>query len=319
MTDVSEHDSTPTVGRRHLLRVGGLGVATAAIVAACGNSSAGEPGRVGVVPPITGLPDPVVNDIVLLRTASSLEHSAISIYDAVAKLGVLKGAVADAAARFREDHLAHAAAIEALTKQAGGSPWTCGNPRVDNVIVAPVLTRIVNGVPATADAAAVAASDDPLRDVLNFAQAVESWAGATYQSLVPLLSEPSLRRSAMLIAGDEVRHAALLALTINTARPGGYVSAADVASAFPGEPATTAPPTTVQNIASPTTVKGATPPPPPTEIPTVIAIPGQFGSLAAIPVVVGAPDANGSRLKASLETLSLNSLVYEYLGDCPSS
>ena len=50
-----------------------------------------------------------------------------------------------------------------------------------------------------------------------------------------------------------------------------------------------------------------------TEIPTVTAIPSQFGGLAAIQIVVGAGDENGTRLKLNLETPSLNSFVYEYM------
>ena len=50
-----------------------------------------------------------------------------------------------------------------------------------------------------------------------------------------------------------------------------------------------------------------------TEIPTVTAIPSQFGGLGAIQLVVGAGDENGTRLKLNLETPSLNSFVYEYM------
>jgi len=50
-----------------------------------------------------------------------------------------------------------------------------------------------------------------------------------------------------------------------------------------------------------------------TEIPSVTAIPSQFGGLGAIQLVVGAGDENGTRLKLNLETPSLNSFVYEYM------
>jgi hypothetical protein len=50
-----------------------------------------------------------------------------------------------------------------------------------------------------------------------------------------------------------------------------------------------------------------------TEIPSLTAIPSQFGTLAAIQLVVGAGDENGTRLKINLETPSLNSFVYEYM------
>ena len=48
-------------------------------------------------------------------------------------------------------------------------------------------------------------------------------------------------------------------------------------------------------------------------IPSVTAIPSQFGGLSAIQIVVGKGDENGTRLKLNLETPSLNSFVYEYM------
>jgi hypothetical protein len=304
--------------RRGFLRIGGLGLTTAALVAACG-SDGGEAGRVGVAPGADKLPDPLISDIALLRTATSLEYSAIAVYGQVFALKLLPEALVAAATRFRDEHQAHADLFAGLTEKAGGTPWLCGNPRIDTVVIAPMIDRILNGAPATSADPAIAPSDDPLRDVLTLAHGLETLAGATYQSLVPLLNDPALRRQAMVVAADEVRHASLLALTINPDRPGGYVSPADAANAQPSAPETTAPPTTVQDIASPTTVAGGEEAVPATEIPSVTAVPSQFGQLGAVLIVVGAPDVNGARLKTNIETLSLNSLVYEYQGACPST
>ena len=71
--------------------------------------------------------------------------------------------------------------------------------------------------------------------------------------------------------------------------------------------------TTTQNIAA--AAGGGKPPVAVqlTEIPTLTAIPSQFGGLAATQIVVGAGDENGTRLKLNLETPSLNSFVYEYV------
>lgn len=287
--------TTPRLDRRRFLLVGGLGAATTALVAACGGDD-GEAGRVGVAERPQPLPDAVVSDVALLRTATSLEYSAIGVYDAVFDLGILPGAVTTAATRFRDEHQGHADALAGLTEDAGGEAWRCGNPRIDQVVLAPVLDRILNGVPAGADPA-VPPSDDPLRDVLNVAHALETLAAATYQSLVPLLNDRALRRTAMVIAADEARHASLLALTMNTSRPGGYIPTAGAATTD----------TTVADDSAPAT-----------EIPAVTALPSQFGLLSAVQLVVGAPDVNGARLKANLDTLSLNSLVYEYEGACPA-
>jgi rubrerythrin len=303
-------------GRRDMLRIGGFTVATAAVIAACGEHDRGQVGRVGAVPTTIKLPDAIVTNVALLRTASSLEHTAINVYNQViGNSDLLDPALDDVAKRFMDDHVGHAALFEELTTRAGGTPWTCGNPKIDDAIINPILNRITKGAPATPTSKAIDPSDDPHRDVLNFAHGLESLAGATYQSLVALFSDPSLRADSMTVGAREARHAALLALTINAARPEGLVNFNDAVNAEPAAPPTTlpAPTTTLQNIANPS---GSGPPvlaPPQTEIPSVTAIPGQFGGLSAIQLVVGKGDENGTRLKINLETPSLNSFVYEYV------
>ena len=302
-------------GRRDVLRIGGLTVATAAVISACGEHARGEVGRVGAVATTAKLPDAVVTNVALLRTASSLEHSVINVYEQlIGKSDLLDPKFDDLAKRFKDDHVNHAQLFEKLTTDAGGAAWTCGNPKIDDVIINPVLTRITKGAAATATAKAIEPSDDPRRDMLNFAHGLESLAGATYQAFVALFSDPSLRADAMTIGAREARHAALLALTINPDRPGGLVNFADAVNAEPASPPTTiAPTTTIQNIATPAGGPKTAPVEKETEIPTVTAIPSQFGGLAAIQIVVGKGDENGTRLKLNLETPSLNSLVFEYM------
>lgn len=306
------------LGRREVLRVGGATITLGALVAACGSSNSGTIGRVGDAPPVRTLPAAVINDVVLLRTATSIENSAINVYAAVVDLGVLDnvlgGLALEYVKRFVEDHTGHAELFSELTIAAGGVPWTEGNCRLDAAFITPVVTRITVGDPDAADGA-IPPSDDPVRDVLNVAHALETLAGASYQSLVPNLTDVALRRDAMKVAADEVRHAALLALTINTERPSGWVDSAAVSTA---EPPANLPTTTVgQDIAQPATTTTAPAEQASTPIPMPTAVPTQFGSIAAIPVVVGAGDVNGVRLRANLETPSLNSLIYEYLDTCP--
>jgi rubrerythrin len=306
------------LGRREVLRVGGATITLGALVAACGQNNGGTVGRVGDAPPVRTLPPAVVNDVVLLRTATSIEISAINAYSAVAELGVLDdvldGLALEYVKRFVEDHTGHAELFSELTVAAGGVAWTEGNCRLDAVFIAPVVKRITVGDPDAPDGA-IPPSDDAVRDVLNVAHALESLAGASYQSLVPTLTDVALRRDAMKVAADEVRHAALLALTINAARPSGWVDSAAVQSAEPPAEVTTT--TAAQDIAQPATTTTEPAAPTATPIPLPTAVPTQFGSVAAIPVVVGAGDVNGVRLRANLETPSLNSLIYEYLDTCP--
>ena len=49
--------------RREVLRLGGLGAATAAVVAACGEHARGQVGRVGTAATTTSLPEAVVTNV----------------------------------------------------------------------------------------------------------------------------------------------------------------------------------------------------------------------------------------------------------------
>jgi hypothetical protein len=198
----------PSLDRRALLRNGGLALSFAAIVAACGNGRAGndDPGRLGVAAPGPTLPESEVNDGVLLRTAQSLEYTALAVYDAAAGLDVLTSAEIALVGRFVSDHERHAADLGALIGRAGAEEFTCPNPFLMDRAVGPIL-------------GALEGSDDLHRDVLNIAHAFEELAGASYQALVAALTDVSLRSSAILIGSEEQRHAAALASAINPDAP----------------------------------------------------------------------------------------------------
>lgn len=257
--------------RRHVLRLGGLSAA-GVLLASCGKQSGVEESKnvtaVGVVPEAEGLANVEVSDVVLLRTAASLEFNAIETYDAALGLGVLTGAFAPAgeiAKRLRDDHLGHADAINELVAKLGGTPFTCGNPRINEVYLGPALALITD-----------VANENPALDVVVLAHALENLAAQTYQGVVTLLSEKSLRRAAMGIAQDEARHAAVLAQSLNPGVLGVLPSVDD------------------------TTGK-----------PKAAAVPGAFGPLTPISVTVGPKNADGTRNSLILETPSLNSLIYD--------
>jgi rubrerythrin len=299
-TATAEERTAAVVGRRRFLTIGGASIATAALVAACAEDPRTGIARVGVAPSTTKLPDAVVDDVVLLRTASSLEHSAIAVYEAViGHTDLLDAAYQDVAKRFRDDHAGHAALFEKLTTEAGGTAWTVGNPRIDQVVLAPILRAILGG-PKTDLLPETPASDDIKRDVLNLAHALETLAGETYQALVPIINDAAARKEAITIGTHEVRHAALLAMAI-TGKPGGYFAPSDIAAATLETPPTVAPATTV---------KGASPS---TPIPTVYSVPSVFALLGQVQLVVGKPNDAGTRLTTNLETPSLNTFVYEYM------
>ncbi len=262
----------PRLDRRALLRSGGLALSMGAIVAACGSGRSGsqDPGRLGVAPPPATLPEAEVNDAVLLRTAQSLEYTALAVYAAASDLDVLSAAEGTLVGRFVSDHERHAADIGVLVGQAGGEEFACANPFLMERAVGPIL-------------GALADSDDLHRDVLNIAHSFEALAGATYQALVAALDDASMRSTAMLIGGEEQRHAAALAAAIN---PDALIS-----PVLLGEP--------VENDDE--------------GFPVPYAIPSTFGQLTGIELVVGARSDEGARFSTQLQTPADNTFVYDYL------
>ncbi len=263
--------SRATFDRRQLLRTGGLTVSLGAIIAACGEDRAGgtDPGRVGNAPAVEPLAEGDVDDIVLLRTAQSLEHTALDAYAAARGLEVLSAAQDTIVQRFVDDHTGHSVALGGFITDAGGEEFACANPWVSRRVITPML-------------AALEASDDQLRDVLNIAYALEGLAAASYQSLVGSLTEPDLRKVIMQIGADENRHAATLAMAI-TGTPDAYVN-----PLLFGEPAPAEEPV----------------------FPVAYAMPSTFGTVSAIELVVGAPNDEGRRFTVNLQTPAANTLVY---------
>jgi len=264
------------ISRRDALRVSGLSVFGAAFLAACGKQSGVVQSAnilsEGAVTPTTALPEGVVTDVVLLRTAASLEYNAIDTYNAVLEGGLLTGDYAkltDAVKRFRDDHQAHADAVNQLVVASGGKAHTCANTRIDSLYIQPAL-------------ALVTAKDNPdmSKDVIALAHALENLATQTYQGVVASLASPSLRGDAIRVAQDEARHAVVLAQVLN----GGYASVGPTTNEATGKP----------NVAS---------------------VPSAYGSLSSVLLQVGAPNADGVKTALTLETPSLNGLIYDFV-DC---
>ena len=260
--------------RRKFLQSGGLALASAAILAACGKSDkvATSYPRIGESPTTTGLPTAHVTDAVLLRTASSLEWCAIDAYTAVAALGLLPSAATSVVKRFQADHKAHAAALTPLIKKAGGEPFECANERINELYIGPAVELITGN-----ESKGIPASDTPVDDLIVLAHGLENLAAATYQYYVSLIATPAVRGAAMTIGQDEARHAAVLAQVII---PDGKGIAPSINE-----------------------TKGK---------PNPAAVPGAFGSLAAVTFSIGKTSEAGTKTQLSLDTPSLNSLAYEY-------
>jgi hypothetical protein len=200
--------------RRQFLKIGGTTIIGAAVLAACGgNDNPPGAGETGVTtastssttaPPNTG--ESKDADIVLLRTAASLENLAVTTYaivlgDSSTKLPTeinFDPAVVDAATLFRDHHRAHADALNAVLTGDGEQAYTKPNDYLMKNVVTPALSGLV--------------SQDA---VVRFARNLENIAAGTYAYAAGVLSTPSLRTTIMSIGGVESRHASALALVLD--------------------------------------------------------------------------------------------------------
>lgn len=205
--------SDSRTSRRDALKLGGLTLSLGAIAAACGDDRGGDtaPGRVGYAPPATDLVEGEVDDVVLLRTASSLELTAVAVYDAALGLRVLDADAAALAETLRDQHQATADEMGELTVAAGGEAWECTNPWLMDRSIGPILAAIAEG-------------DDVARDVFTLAVSLENLAAATHQSLSAQLTEPDQRIATATAAQQESRNSAVLAIA--SGGPDAYLSPA---------------------------------------------------------------------------------------------
>jgi len=173
-----------SLSRRRFFIAGGATISFGALLAACGGTTDTGIARIGDSPEKTELVDAPVTDIALLRTATSLEHNAIFVYETVAAAGLLSGDAATLAARFLSDHKAHAEATASLTEKLGGKAYNEPNPRLQSIYIEPALRLITGDEPP-----GIPVTEDPVADVLALAYALETIAGSTYQVYVPMLAD----------------------------------------------------------------------------------------------------------------------------------
>ncbi len=179
------------VNRRRFMQIGGVSVLSAAVLAACGKDDNKKGSSTGT----TGGSKGSDTDIAILRTASSLEHVAIDVYqkaiDNAGALGISAG-VADVAKLFQAQHNDHAGLFEGATKEAGGDPFTTANPAV--------LDSLKGRIAALKNE----------MDVIVLARDLENVAAATYQSTVGAYDNLAYNAASMSVGGVEARHAAVL-------------------------------------------------------------------------------------------------------------
>src|SRR4051794_4691148 len=205
----------PSPNRRQLFKIGGASILGAALLGACGSDAADAPaatsGSTAAAPttgpvnsaPVSSAPansapatTPAANsaemDLVLARTAASLEKLAVDTYGTAAGL-VTTPAVLAAATMFAGHHQMHLDALNGVLTGAGAKPVTEMNMAVYNALVKPAV-----------DAAKTET------DAVMLALTLEEAAAQTYVYAGGALSTPGLRSTIMTIGGVEARHAAVL-------------------------------------------------------------------------------------------------------------
>jgi hypothetical protein len=218
--DVSTNDKAmllgvPSPNRRDLFKLGGASILGVALLAACGSDSADAPAATtssGTAPATTaGSTTPATTpattaaattpttamgsgemDLVLARTAASLEKLAVDTYGAAGGL-ITTPAVLAAATMFAGHHQMHLDALNGVLTGAGAKAITQMNQAVYDALVKPAI-----------DAAKTEA------DAVMLALALEEAAAQTYVFAGGALSTPGLRSTIMTIGGVEARHAAVL-------------------------------------------------------------------------------------------------------------
>lgn len=187
-------DGDSGFNRRGLLIAGG-GL-MAAMLAACADHSEPPPVPEGgdATPTTVTIAPPPIDDVTLLRTASSIEILAVDTYQQAIDSGLITTpALLDGARLFRDQHQEHADLFVAATAQAGGEPYTEPNPYIKLSVVDTILPSL-----------------EDEGDIINMALELEDTAGGSYQIWVPLFSTPALRQTIQSVGAVERRHAIIL-------------------------------------------------------------------------------------------------------------
>jgi hypothetical protein len=198
-------------GRRQALQIGGIGIAGAALLAACGDDGGSSSSATTAAAAATTTKAAASSttaaggsmDLVLAKTAASLEALAIAAYDTAIGSGLVKtAAIGDAAKLFQSHHKSHLDALNSVITGAGATKITEPNAAVKKAVVDP----------------AVAAAKTEA-DIVALAVTLEDAAAQTYVFACTQLSTPALRSTIMTIGGVEARHRALLAILAQGKKP----------------------------------------------------------------------------------------------------
>ncbi|MCU1453182.1 MAG: hypothetical protein JWN46_1328 [Acidimicrobiales bacterium] len=209
-------DQTRDAARRQFLKMSGVGLAGAAFLAACSKktSPVGEAGVTAPpdssttaprVPLLDRTPTDKDNDLVQLRTATSIELLTVDVYGQVEQY--LSSQAVPLAQRFRQQHQTHAADLQSLTQREFGlkASYDQPNPSLSASFVKPTLAGLVSDATNASDATARAASAQAF---VRFLVDLENTGAASAVVALGILSLATMREAAGNIAALSARRAA---------------------------------------------------------------------------------------------------------------
>jgi hypothetical protein len=235
------------LGRRGFLRIGGATVLGGAVLAACGDdddddaatattaggagttasTAAGTETTMGGSETTAGGTETTAGgdasaDVVILRTAASIENLAVAAYQMAVDSGnVTDQAVADAALLFQAHHVEHADFWNAMATQAGGEAFTDPNPALLEALGPDIEAALTSQA-----------------GIVGLAYQLEVVAAQTYLNEVGGFEDVNLDKAFMSVSGVEARHAMVLAnvlaYSLDEAFPQGFLGIAMAVAAGTG-------------------------------------------------------------------------------------
>lgn len=191
----AEPTSAHGMSRRHLLRNAGLLTATGALLAACGEPGPSGIARLGEAPAIEGLADETVTDVVLLRTAMSVEKM---VHGAMISDTLATGANEGPMKALAVGHETALATLSTLVTARKGEPYNEANAR----LTANWLTKALD---------LVSTSDVAEEHGRALAHALQTILASTYQSFITQTTDGALRADMMRLGAAASRRATVVA------------------------------------------------------------------------------------------------------------
>jgi hypothetical protein len=188
------------ISRRAMLRSSGALAATTAVLAAC-SSTKPTVARIGESPTTVKLEDLAVTDVVLLRTAMSMETMAAAMLSDSAVTTLATKDSSSVIAAFAADHTSQLEDLRVLISARNGQAYSETNEKLMQAYGQTALDLVASGkLPA---------------DTLALTLAVETLVAGTYQYFVSLAAEPAVRADLVRLGARSSRRAAVTAQLIN--------------------------------------------------------------------------------------------------------